>query len=60
MVNFIRHNLCEYDDKLDGLFGLVGKEGLYKRLKAETLLKISQVYPELESECKRQSYRPEI
>lgn len=55
MVNFIRHNLCEYDDKLDGLRGLVGKEGLYKRLKAEILLKISQVYPELEPECKRQS-----
>lgn len=55
MVNFIRHNLCEYDDKLDGLFGLVGREGLYERLKAETLLRISQVYPELESECKRQS-----
>ena len=26
MVNFIRHNLCEYDDSLEELFGLVGKD----------------------------------
>lgn len=45
MVNFVRHNLCEYDDKLIDLFGLVGKEALYQRLKTETLAKIAEVYP---------------
>lgn len=55
MVNFVRHNLCEYDDKLIDLFGLVGKEALYQRLKTETLAKIAEVYPELEVECKRQA-----
>lgn len=56
MVNFIRHNLCDYDDKLIDLFGLVGKEALYRRLKSEILSKIAQVYPELESECRRQGW----
>lgn len=55
MVNFIRHNLCDYDDKLIDLFGLVGKEELYHRLKTETLAKIAGVYPELDVECKRQA-----
>lgn len=55
MVNFVRHNPCEYDDKLIDLFGLVGKEELYRRLKTETLAKIAGVYPELEVECKRQA-----
>lgn len=53
-VNFIRHNLCEYDDSLTALFGLVGKDSLYYRLKAETLSKIAEVYPELKAECMRQ------
>lgn len=39
MVNFVRHNLCEYDDKLIDLFGLVGKEELYRRLKPKPLRK---------------------
>ena len=55
MVNFIRNNLCEYDDKLINLFELVGKEELYHRLKTETLAKIAGVYPELDVECKRQA-----
>lgn len=54
MVNFIRHNLCEYDDSLEELFGLVGKDEVYQRLKSETLTRIAEVYPELKEECKRQ------
>lgn len=54
MVNFIRHNLCDYDDSLEELCGLVGKDELYRLLKTETLLKIAEVYPELEPECRRQ------
>ncbi len=58
MVNYIRHNLCEYDDSLYMLFrpgSLADKEELYPKVKRETLAKIAQVYPELAEECKAQS-----
>lgn len=58
MVNYIRHNLCEYDDSLYMLFrpgSLADKEELYPKVKRETLAKIAQVYPELAEECKTQS-----
>lgn len=54
MVNFIRHRLCQYDSGLIDIFGKVGKQELYLRLKIETLEKISDVYPELSDECHRQ------
>ena len=58
MVNYIRHNLCEYDDSLYMLFrpgSLADKDELYPKVKRETLAKIAQVYPELAEECKAQS-----
>lgn len=55
MVNYVRHNLCQYDDGLMALVGKVGKDALYVRLKEGTLRKIAQVYPELEDECMRQA-----
>ena len=54
MVNFIRHRLCRYDSGLMGIWGKVGKQELYQRLKVETLKKISITYPELSDECNRQ------
>lgn len=54
MVNFVRHRLCQYDGGLMDIFGKVGKRELYRRLKIETLKKISDVYPELKDECDRQ------
>lgn len=54
MVNFIRHRLCQYDSGLMDIFGKVGKQELYQRLKVETIEKISDVYPELSDECHRQ------
>lgn len=55
MVNYVRHNLCQYDDGLMALVGKVGKDALYVRLKEGTLRKIAQVYPELKDECMRQA-----
>lgn len=58
MVNYIRHNLCEYDDSLYMLFrpgSLADKDELYPKVKRETLAKIAQVYPELAEECEAQS-----
>lgn len=57
IVNYIRHNLCEYDDSLRELFRpgrLADKEELYPKVKRETLAKIAQVYPELADECEAQ------
>lgn len=58
MVNYIRHDLCEYDDSLYSLFRpgkMADKDKLYPKVKRETLAKIAQVYPELAEECKAQS-----
>lgn len=58
MVNYIRHNLCEYDNSLYVLFRpgkMANKDMLYPKVKNETLAKIAQVYPELAGECKKQA-----
>lgn len=58
MVNYIRHDLCEYDDSLYTLFRpgkMADKDKLYPKVKRETLAKIAQVYPELAEECKKQA-----
>lgn len=58
MVNYIRHELCEYDDSLYTLFRpgkMADKDKLYPKVKRETLAEIAQVYPELAEECKAQS-----
>lgn len=58
MVNYIRHELCEYDGSLYTLFRpgkMADKDKLYPKVKRETLAKIAQVYPELAEECKAQS-----
>lgn len=58
MVNYIRHELCEYDDSLYTLFRpgkMADKDKLYPKIKRETLAKIAQVYPGLAEECKAQS-----
>lgn len=58
MVNYIRHNLCEYDNSLYVLFRpgkMANKDILYPKVKCETLAKIARVYPELAEECKKQA-----
>lgn len=58
MVNYIRHELCEYDDSLYTLFRpgkMADKDKLYPKVKRETLVKIAEIYPELAEECAKQS-----
>ena len=58
MVNYIRHELCDYDASLYTLFRpgkMADKDKLYPKVKRETLAKIAQVYPELADECEAQS-----
>lgn len=51
MVNYIRHDLTDYDADLYSIKGKVGREELYHKLKATVLRKIAIVYPELADEC---------
>jgi len=53
-VNYLRHNLTNYDDRLNALFGKVGKEEAYNLLNKKIYKKISEQYPELAPECRRQ------
>ncbi len=53
-VNYIRHELTDYEEKLRNLFGKVGKSKAYKLLKCKILDEISKQYPMLKEECYRQ------
>jgi hypothetical protein len=53
-VNYLRHKLTNYDEKLNALFGKVGKDEAYQLLNQMIYKKISEQYPELATECKRQ------
>lgn len=54
MVNYVRHNLCNYDESLNDIFGKTGKTALYCRLKGTILDEIANTYPELACECEQQ------
>jgi len=53
-VNYIRHNLTNYEDLLEELEGKVGKYEAYIKLKNKILEKIAEVYPDLKDECYKQ------
>jgi hypothetical protein len=53
-VNYIRHNLTNYEEELDELFGQIGKDDGYYLLKNRILNKIKELYPFLQEECDRQ------
>ena len=57
MVNYIRHNMVEYDLEIDDMKGKTGKSLLYYELHSGVLHNISDVYPELKDECLRQIKR---
>lgn len=48
-LNFIRHNLSNYDNELDKLYGKVGKDVVYSKYKNQLMDKIFEVYPELKA-----------
>lgn len=54
IVNYIRHNLVDYDDGLEIMYGKVGKIDTYPKFKEAILKKIASVYPQYAEECKRQ------
>lgn len=54
IVNYIRHNLVDYDEFLYKIFGKVGSIEAYPRIKTAVLKKIANVYPQYKDECERQ------
>lgn len=53
-VNFIRHNLVEYDYDLACMKNKTGISSIYYEFQHEILKQIMRVYPELKDECERQ------
>jgi hypothetical protein len=53
-VNYIRHQLTDYEQRLGLLFGRVGTKEAYPILKEKILDAIAENYPELSNECIRQ------
>lgn len=54
IVNYIRHNLTEYDDYINKIYGKIGKSELYYILHSYILEKIGELYPKYKDECERQ------
>lgn len=50
MVNFIRHNLTNYDEELEKLYGKTGKHIGYMHYKEKLANEMKKVYPELKGE----------
>ena len=57
MVNYIRHMLTNYDDKLDNIYGKVGVKEAYQLLNKKIYSEIGKVYPKLSQECESQFQR---
>lgn len=54
VVNYIRHNLVDYDSMLEQLIAKTGKDEAYFVLKSIILEKIAQAYPTYADECHNQ------
>lgn len=57
IVNYLRHNLSDYDSKLGDIFGRVGTSEAYRIINEKIYSKIAEVYPELKDECDNQLMR---
>jgi hypothetical protein len=53
-VNYLRHELSNYDNRLEDIFKKVGKREAYRIIKERILTSIADGYPELADEAKRQ------
>jgi hypothetical protein len=53
-VNFLRHKLTEYGDRLDEISGKVGVDLAYQGIVSKVLDAIAEVYTWLGEECERQ------
>jgi len=56
MVNYVRHNMTQYDFSLYSIAGEECTEEIYRIYKNAVLEKIAETYPELKKECCRQMY----
>ena len=53
-VNYIRHELTNYDNSLDFTVGRVGKYKAFNRINEKIYTRIKEVYPQYSEECDRQ------
>jgi hypothetical protein len=56
-VNYIRHELTDYDYELMDLVGKVGKQSAYEKLVEKVYKEIGRVYPEYEFEADYQFFK---
>lgn len=56
-VNFIRHQLTTYDEKLEEVAGRVGVQDAVRAIRRKVFATITAAYPDLEQECYRQMSR---
>lgn len=56
-VNYLRHMLTRYEEELEAIGGRVGAKDAYLEISAKVFDAISDVYPYLGSECRRQMDR---
>lgn len=54
VVNYIRHNLTEYDEGLDLLYKRVGQQKAYQLLREKVFSAIAKAYPNYKNECSKQ------
>lgn len=54
-VNFVRHEMTEYEVGLYTIFGRVGTSEGYRALALKVYAAIAQAYPDLAAECRRQA-----
>jgi len=50
-VNYLRHEMTNYEQELRAIFGKAGKQQAYALLKKKVLDEIAEVYPSLRTEC---------
>lgn len=53
-VNYLRHELIQFDATIEGLFGQIGRAAAEKLLRRRALESIANTYPDLLDECQRQ------
>lgn len=56
-VNYIRHELTEYDAHLDSTFGQIGTDAANERIRNRVLAAIAEAYPALREEALNQMWR---
>jgi len=60
VVNHLRHQFTNYEDKLESIYGKVGKGEVYKIINRKIYSAIASTYPSLKNECKKQFDRKYI